>query len=117
MSDESFEQFQRRLDEAVVGIKSDRTALDMVYEIILKTGFHLTEEVSEIDINGKTVYSMGDAVILICLEENVTTEDVQEMAEYAPAHIVFAEKSFADTSALKNAEFVLKDTGIGIKFF
>lgn len=117
MSDESFENLQRRLDEAVVGIKTGRTEMDMVYEILLKTGYPLTEKITPLDINGKTVYSVGDADFLICLAENITVEDVKEMAEYTPANIVFAEKSFADVSVMKNAELTLANTGIDMKFF
>ena len=114
---EGKEGLQKRIDEFLEGVKPGRTRLDVVYEIILKTGFPLTAKVETIDINGREVYSIDNETILICLFENVGFEDVEEMAQYAPAHIVFGEKCFADTSAVKNAKEALRDTGIDIKFF
>ena len=114
---EGKERLQKRIDEFLEGVKAGRTRLDVVYEIILKTGFPLTAKVETIDINGREVYSIDNETILICLFENVGFEDVEEMAQYAPAHIVFGEKCFADTSAVKNAKEALRDTGIDIKFF
>ena len=114
---EGKEGLQKRIDEFLEGVKPGRTQLDVVYEIILKTGFPLTAKVETIDINGREVYSIDNETILICLFEDVGFEDVEEMAQYAPAHIVFGEKCFADTSAVKNAKEALRDTGIDIKFF
>ena len=114
---EGKEGLQKRIDEFLEGVKPGRTRLDVAYEIILKTGFPLTAKVETIDINGREVYSIDNETILICLFENVGFEDVEEMAQYAPAHIVFGEKCFADTSAVKNAKEALRDTGIDIKFF
>ena len=61
------------------------------------------------------MYVVGDLLLLICFAENLTAEDIEAMAEYAPAKMILAEQSFADDSALSNAHYILKDKGIELK--
>ena len=54
-------------------------------------------------------------MLLICLAKNITAEDIENMAQYAPAKIICAEAGFADDSALSNAHYILKDRAIELK--
>ena len=97
-------------------VKPDRTDLDMVYEIMLKLGVPLTYSVQKIDLYGKCAYTVGDdCLLLICLAENVQPEDVEMMAEYAPAKIIISRDSFADDTAMSNAYYILRDKQIELK--
>ncbi len=113
---------KNRLYNMIDRIKPDRTDLDVVYEIMLKLGVPLTYHVIPMEITGgnpatkKTAYSIGDECLLfICLAENLTTEMIEEMAEYAPGQIILAEHSLADLSAMRNAHYVLRDRNIELK--
>jgi adenine-specific DNA-methyltransferase len=64
---------------------------------------------------GKTVYSVDDDLLLFCLEQDITAEFVEAMAELAPAKIVVAEMGFADDTAMANAHYILRDKGVEIK--
>ena len=66
--------------------------------------------------NLKTAYAVGDdCLLLICLAENVQPEDVEAMAEYAPAKIIISRDSFADDTAMSNAYYILRDKQIEMK--
>jgi len=105
-----------RMNEMVSDIKTDRTDMDVIYEILLKMGVPLTYKVEKIEVGGKSVYSVGDdCLLLICLADNVTTEDIEAMADYAPAKIILAESSLADDTAMANAHYILKDRSIELK--
>ena len=52
---------------------------------------------------------------MIALFDNITAEDIEAIAEYAPAKIICAEHGFADDSALSNAHYILKDRQIELK--
>ena len=66
--------------------------------------------------NLKTAYAVGDdCLLLICLAENVQPEDVEAMAEYAPAKIIISRDSFADDTAMSNAYYILRDKQIELK--
>lgn len=116
-------ELTNRMNDMMNTIKPDRSDLDMVYEIMLKMGIPLTYSVTQVDIGagspggGKTAYSIGDeCLLLICLQEGVTTEIIEQMAEeYIPSKIILSEKCFADDTALSNAHYVLKDRKIELK--
>lgn len=105
-----------RMNGMIHRVKSDRSDLDMIYEIMLKLGVPLTYSVGKIEVNGKTAYTVGDdCLLLICLAEDVQPEDVEAMAEYAPAKVIIARDSFADDTAMANAHYILRDRGIELK--
>lgn len=105
-----------RMNGMIHRVKSDRSDMDMIYEIMLKLGVPLTYSVGKIDVNGKTAYTVGkDCLLLICLAEDVRPEDVEAMAEYAPAKLIIARDSFKDDTAMANAHYILRDKGIELK--
>mgnify|MGYP002557000283 CR=1 FL=1 len=105
-----------RMNGMIHHVKSDRTDMDMIYEIMLKLGVPLTYSVNQIEVNGKAVYAVGeDCLLLVCLAEDVRPEDVEAMAEYAPAKLIIARDSFKDDTAMANAHYILRDKGIELK--
>ena len=105
-----------RMNGMINRVKSDRSDMDMVCEIMLKLGVPLTYIIGKIELNGKTAYTIGeDCLLLICLAEDVQPEDVEAMAEYAPAKVIIARDSFADDTAMANAHYILRDRGIELK--
>lgn len=105
-----------RMNEMLDRVKADRSDLDMVYEIMLKTGIPLTYRIDEVDIQGKTAYSVGDdCLLLICLAENITPEMVDEMCDYAPAKLVLGKSSFNDATSMSNAHYICQDKDIELK--
>ena len=105
-----------RMNNMIHRVKSDRSDMDMVCEIMLKLGVPLDCSVEKIEFNGKTAYTVGkDCLLLICIAENVQPEDVETMAEYAPAKVIIARDSFADDTAMSNAHYILRDRGIELK--
>lgn len=109
----------QRLDAIENSVKSDRTELDVVYEVMLKLGVPLDYKVIPIEINDKKAYSIGeDCLVLVCLDygkDGITPEDIEAMCEYLPAKIVSSEQAFKDDTALSNAHYILKDKDIEMK--
>ncbi len=104
-----------RLHNMIDRIKPDRTDLDVVYEIMHKMGVPLTCSVSQVDISGKTAWSVGDFLLLICLSDGLTVEMIEEMANYAPGQIILAENALPDDTAMSNAYYILRDRNIEVK--
>lgn len=114
--EENVQMMLDRMNDMIDRVKRDRTDLDMVYEVMLKLGVPLTFPVIPVEVNGKRAYSIGeDAMLLICLAEGVTAEDVEVLADYAPAKIILAKSSLADDTAMSNAYYILRDRGIELK--
>ncbi len=105
-----------RMNGMVQRVKPDRSGLDMVFEVMLKLGVPPTCAVTPVSINGKTAYRVGeDCLLLVCLAPDVQPEDVEQMAEYAPAKAVISRDSFAGDSAMANAYYILRDRGVDLK--
>ena len=116
VEEEQMSLFVERMNNMVHRVKTDRTDMDMVFEVMLKLGVQPTTVVEKKDVNGKIVYTVGnDSLLLICLAENVKPEDVEAMAEFAPGKIVISRDSFADDTAMANAHYILRDRKIELK--
>lgn len=113
--DNQLEIFTERMNSMIDSIKNDRTDMDVVYEVMLKMGVPLDIPVQYIEVNGKVVYIVGDFLLMIALCDNITAEDIDGMAAYAPAKIICAEQGFADDTALSNAHYILRDKQIELK--
>ena len=91
--------------------KKDRNKEDILYEILLKYGL-FDMSVSEVDINGKTMYRVGRRYMLVCLEDNINASDIKEIIELSPRVVVFKETGFNNDNDKINAEYNLKKAGI-----
>lgn len=91
--------------------KSDRSKEDVLYEIMLKYGI-FDQPVSEIEINGKMMYRVGQNHMIACLEEVIDDNDITEICKIKPEKVVFKEDGFKDDNAKINAEYNLKKSGI-----
>ena len=113
--DNQLEMFTERMNSMIDSIKDDRTDMDVICEIMLKMGVPLDTAVQYIEIDGKIVYIVGDFLLMIALYNDITAEDIDAMAAYAPAKIVCAEQGFKDDTALSNAHYILRDKQIELK--
>lgn len=75
---EQMDLLYERMNNMIHRVKSDRSDLDMVCEIMLKLGVPLIYSITAVEINDKTAYSIGeDCLLLICLAPDVQPEDVE----------------------------------------
>ena len=95
-----------------------RTELDVVYEIMLKYGLDLTYPVDESNIDRKKVYSIGFGMLIICLDNEITTEiakgilDLVNGLKPETTRVVFKDNGFKTDSNKTNIKEILKCGGI-----
>ncbi|MDQ3775074.1 MAG: site-specific DNA-methyltransferase [Pseudomonadota bacterium] len=107
------EGLARQLELHVEHIREGRTADDLLYEILLKSGFPLTTPVKRLTLAGKTVYGVSGGAMLICLESELTLEAIRAMASMQPERVVCLDSSFAGNDPLKaNAVQIFKTKGV-----
>jgi adenine-specific DNA-methyltransferase len=103
------EKLTKQLELGVDHINPNSTPEDILYELLLKSGFELTTKVESAEMAGKTVYSIENDALLICLEDNLTKEVITEMARRQPARVVCLDQGFAGNDQLKtNAVQIMK---------
>ena len=106
-------QLEQQLDLHIEHIRKDRTTEDILFEILLKSGFPITSQVETLTLAEKTVYSLVGGALLICLEQNLTLELIRAMADLQPTRVVCLDDGFAGNDQLKtNAVQIFKTKGI-----
>ncbi len=108
-----------RFDAMEKSLKTDRSELDVIFEVMLKLGIPLTYSVNEITVGSRKVYSIGeDGLVLVCLDSSnggITPEDIEAMCELAPAKIIASKEAFVDEMSMPNAHYISKDYGVEIE--
>jgi adenine-specific DNA-methyltransferase len=99
------------LDASKDVIKKDRQPLDVVYELMLMYGV-FNEPIEEIKINGKTMYSIANHFLMICLFDEINEKDIKEIIKLSPKNIIFNDAGFKDDNVKLNAELTLKNHGV-----
>ena len=104
-----------------------RSEADVLYELLLKLGLDLCVPIEKRSIDGLDVHAVGGGVLLACLAEKITREQVESLAqgivvwhkELAPAGpagkestCVFRDSAFADDVAKTNLAAILEQYGI-----
>jgi len=116
--DSDFDNLETSLLDSVDNIKNDRRSEDLLYEILLKYGLDLTLPIEEKTILERQVFIIGFGALVVCLDNEITSEIVEEIAkikeEYQSAitRVVFKDGSFKDAVAKTNAIQILKQNDI-----
>jgi adenine-specific DNA-methyltransferase len=107
------EALGQQLELHVDHIQKGRASEDLLYEILLKSGFPLTTPIEALTIEGKTVYSVTGYGMLICIDKQLTHEMIKAIAERKPSHVVCLDEGFAGNDQLKtNAVLIMKSKGV-----
>lgn len=91
--------------------KEGRSKEDILYEIMLKYGV-FDKQVEVINVNGKTMYRVGKRYMIVCLDNQITSEDVKAIGELSPKTVIFNEAGFKDDNEKINATYNLKQCGV-----
>ncbi|MDE0518550.1 MAG: site-specific DNA-methyltransferase, partial [Bdellovibrionales bacterium] len=92
------EQVEMHLEDSINPNSSEE---DLLYEILIKTGYELTTLVKSLKLADKKVYSVENNALLICLDRKITKNLIIEMARLKPARIVCLDIGFDNNDHLK----------------
>jgi adenine-specific DNA-methyltransferase len=103
----------QQLELHIDHIRDGRTVEDILYEILLKSGFPLTTPVETLALAGTPVYRVAGGALLLCLAQGLTLELIRAMAEQKPERVVCLDEGFAGNDQLKaNAVQIFKTKGV-----
>lgn len=89
---------------------------DILYELLLKSGFPLSTKIGQLNFEHKTVFSINEGAMLICLEKDLTSEVIKAMAEKKPSRVICLDKGFHGNDQLKtNAVQIMKSRDINFR--
>ncbi len=96
------------LDATIDNIKSGRTGLDLLFQVMLELGVELSAKIEEKDILGKKCYFVNDNKIVACFDDNLTNDLLTEIANTKPTYAVFKDSCFSNDSVAINNEQIFK---------
>lgn len=99
---------QGQLDVFADNIKEDRTAEDLLTQILLDWGLPLTLKTETLTIQGKEVFKVDHNYLMACFAKDVDEAFAKEIATYKPLRIVFKDSGFKDDTAKENVKQLLK---------
>ena len=92
----------------VNNIKPDRTAEDLLFQVLLDWGVDLTLPIRRETVQGKTVFFVDDTALMACFDDGISEDLVKELAGHAPMRIVFKDTGFADDQTKINVRQIFK---------
>ncbi|MDO9546969.1 MAG: site-specific DNA-methyltransferase [Pelolinea sp.] len=113
-----YEHVEASLLDSIENYVDGRSEMDVVFEIMLKYGIDLTFPIEEFKVGGKKIYSIGFGALMICLDQDITTDVANEIARLKEdlkpevIRVVFRDNGFKDDSVKTNTKEILRNAGI-----
>ena len=85
-------------------IKNDRTAEDLLFQVMLDLGIMLSSKIETKQVDGKTVYYVEGNYLVACFDDGVTEETITKIAKETPYYFVMKDSSMASDSVATNFE-------------
>jgi adenine-specific DNA-methyltransferase len=95
---------QEQLTVLENNIKEDRTAEDLLIQVILDLGLELSLPIEKREIFGNTLFIVQYDALVACFDEEINFEIVDEIAEIKPFKVVFRDACFKDDKDRINVE-------------
>lgn len=89
-------------------VKEDRTAEDLLTQVMLDWGLPLSLPMERKTIAGKAVFAVAGDSLYACFDKDVDETFAKEIAKEKPLRIVFKDSSFKDDTAKENVKQLLK---------
>ena len=108
---------QGELFEQVDNVKSDRTAEDLLFQVMLELGATLDSKIitmrnEELGMRNcereYTIYNVAQGYLVACFDKDVTDEVVTTIAKMHPLYAVLRDTSMANDSTATNFEQIFK---------
>ena len=99
---------QGQLDVFADNIKEDRTAEDLLTQILLDWGLPLTLKTQKDTVLGKEVFIVDTNYLLACFDNGLDEAFAKEIAKHQPLRFVCKDSSFKNDTAKENVKQLLK---------
>lgn len=103
---------QEQLDIFADNVKEDRTAEDLVAQIMLDWGLELSLPIERKSIAGKEVFVVAGDSLYCCFDKGIDEAFAKEVAKEKPLRIVFRDNGFKDDTAKENVKQLLKQLAL-----
>jgi len=102
------EYLQDSMDLFADNVKSDRTADDLLAQVMLDWGLPLSLKIEQVLISGKNVFKVAGNSLYACFDSDIDEVFIKEIVKENPMRIVFKDSGFKDDTAKVNVKQLLK---------
>ena len=113
----SFDELETNIDLFESNFLTERSELDVLFEIMLKNGLDLTYPVNEISEGNHKIYDVAAGNLFVCLNDNINRDVARKIAtlrkEYGieTSQVVFKDSGFENDTEKLNCYEILKEAG------
>ena len=99
---------QMELDKLIDNVKEDRSAEDLLFQVMLELSLELSLPIETIDIADYKVFKVDGNYLIACFEPNITEDVVTAIAKEKPTYAVLRDSSLLNDSLATNFEQIFK---------
>ena len=89
-------------------IKPDRTAEDLLFQVMLEHGIELSAKIVTKQVNGKKVHFVDDNYLIACFDTDVNESTITEIAKLQPIYFVMRDSSANNDNVIDNFEQIFR---------
>ena len=99
---------EQNLFNTVDNVKSDRTPLDLLFQVLPEFDIELSAKIEQKDVNGKKVFFVDGTYLIATFDTDVNESTVTEIAKMQPQYFVMRDASAANDNVLDNFEQIFR---------
>lgn len=99
---------QDLLSDQVDNIREDRTAEDLLFQVLLDWGVDLALPITQQIIAGRTVYFVDGNALVACFDIGIDEDFIKQLVGHKPLRVVFRDAGFASDSVKINVGQLFK---------
>ena len=111
------DEVAKRIQMSMDYLETDRSELDLVYEVMLKYGIDLTLPITKTQNDKAYIIEAPEYKLLVCTYPNLTIEDIEDFSNESVGTYLFADRCFNTDNLLVNAEEILKSRNKEMRLF
>lgn len=89
-------------------VKQDRTAEDLLIQVMLSLGAPLDCSIEQVIFDTKQVFKVDNGFIMACFENEITEKVIEDIAKEQPRFVVLRDACFSSDSVADNFEQIFK---------
>lgn len=89
-------------------MKSDRTPLDLLFQVMPELNIELSAKIEEKEVNGKKVFFVDGTYLIATFDTDVNESTVTELAKMKPQYFVMRDSSAANDNVLDNFDQIFR---------
>jgi adenine-specific DNA-methyltransferase len=98
---------------SVDNVKPDRTAEDLLFQVMVDWGVDITLPINRKTIQGKSVLFVDGNALVACFDAGISEDLVKELAGREPLRVVFRDNGFASDAVKINVEQIFRQLSPG----